>query len=118
MTPAVSSTGDMRDIHGPPFVAPLGATLKTLSSWSWGHRALMDQPALEPQHAVDGLPVDADPLREAQQRPQPPITKGRMSLDQPLDAFGQCCIEPRWHPSQYRARPQPGAGKVQHPTHS
>ena len=34
-----------------------------------------------------------------------------MSLDQLLNAFGQCRIEPRWHRSQYRARPQPGAGK-------
>jgi hypothetical protein len=48
MTPAVCATRDMRDIHGPPLVAPLRATLKTLNSRSRGHGTLMDQPALEP----------------------------------------------------------------------
>jgi hypothetical protein len=34
-----------------------------------------------------------------------------MLLDQLLDALGQCSVDPRWHRSQYRARPQPGARK-------
>src|SRR5262252_5616216 len=118
MAPAVNSTRYVREVHRPSLVAPLGATLEALNSRPRGHGPLMDQPTLEFQHAVHGLAVDPQPLREAQQHPQPPITKGRISLDQRLDALGQCSVDPRWHRSQYRARPQPGAGKPKHSTHS
>src|SRR6516165_6784305 len=118
MAPAVNSTRDVREVHRPSLVAPLGATLEALNSRPRGHGPLMDQPTLEFQHAVHGLTVDPQPLREAQQHPQPPITKGRISLDQLLDALGQCSVDPRWHRSQNRARPQPGARKPKHSTHS
>src|SRR6516162_2850536 len=117
MAPAVNSTRDVREVQRPSLVAPLGATLEALNSRPRGHGPLMDQPALEFQHAVHGLTVDPQPLREAQQHPQPPITKGRISLDQLLDALGQCSVDPRWHRSQNRARPQPGARKPKHSTH-
>jgi hypothetical protein len=88
MTPAVSSAGDVGQVHGPPFIAPLGTALKSLNSRPRRHRTLMDEPTLEPKHSVHSLAVDLDPLGEAQHRPQPPITKARMPLDQALDAFG------------------------------
>ena len=46
MSPAVSSAWNVRDIDGPPLVAPLCAAPKSLSPRAWRHHALMEEPAL------------------------------------------------------------------------
>ena len=87
MCPAVLPTGDMRYIHGPPFVASTPPTGPALHARTWGGDTLMHEPPLLLEHAVDRLPIHNDSIPESQQHPQSPISKCGILLNplpQPL----------------------------------
>ena len=87
MRPAVLPTGDMRHIHRPPFIAATCPTGPASHTRAWGRDALMHEPPLLLQHAIDRLPIDDDPIPKLQQHPQSPIPKRGMDLNpipQPL----------------------------------
>jgi len=69
---------------------------------------LMDEPTFEHQQSIHRLAVHADLFDETQHRPQASVAKGRIQLDQTLNAFRQDLVERRRCRSNYRARPQPG----------
>jgi hypothetical protein len=88
---------------------------RLLSPWTRGlgrQRTLMDEPTFEHKQSIHRLVVYADPFDETQHRPEASITEGRICFDQPLDAFRQNFVKPRRCRSNYRARPQPGTGKL------
>src|ERR1700728_3499982 len=118
MAPAVSSRGNVRDIHCPALIAALRTASESMDPLPWRQRTLMHEPTFEHQQSIHRLTIYADPFDETQHRPQAPVTEGRILLDQPLDAFRQDFVEPRRRRSNYRARPQPGTGKCQHSAHS
>ena len=117
MTPAISSARYVSQVHCPSLVAPLRAALEFLDPWPRRHHPLINEPPLQSKHSTHRLAVHADPLGEAQQRPQPSITKSRMQFDQALESCSQHLIEPWRCRLRNRARPQPSAGKIQHSTH-
>src|SRR5438105_12295680 len=115
MRPAVPTTGNVRHIHGPAFVTPTGAADPAAGPRARGARALMHQPALQLEHAIDGCAIHHEPLLAAQQRPELTIPKGRMLLNQ----FPQA-VYPRRIPHRPRARRrtamQSRTGDAQDPT--
>src|SRR5581483_8288151 len=90
--PAVGTTVDVRDIHGPPLVAPTRAAAPAPDPGPRRCLALMDEPALEPERAVDGFAVDWQTFVEPEQRSESAVAKGRMQQDQSLQACSQDLI--------------------------
>jgi hypothetical protein len=74
-------------------------------------------PTFDFKYAIYRFAIYPKPFAEAEQCPELPITKRRMQFDQMLNALQQHFVESRWDLA-YRARPQPGAGKLQNSTHS
>ena len=87
MRPTVLATGNMRHIHGPPFITPTGPTHPAPHPGARGGDPLMDEPSLLFEHAIDRLAIDDPPFLESQQHPEPPIAKRRMLLNQLAQAL-------------------------------
>jgi hypothetical protein len=81
MRPTVLATGNMRHIHGPPFITPTGPTHPAPHPGARGRRPLMHEPPLLLEHSVDSFAIDDNPFLESQQHPEPPIAKGGMLLN-------------------------------------
>lgn len=81
MRPAILSTGDMRYIHGPPFVAPTRATHPASHARPRGGDSLMHEPALLLQYAVDRFAIDHQAVSTSQLHPESAISKRRMLLN-------------------------------------
>jgi hypothetical protein len=75
------------------------------------------KPTFDFKYEIYRFAIYPKPFAEAEQCPELPITKRRMQFDQMLNALQQHFVESRWDLA-YRARPQPGAGKLQNSTHS
>src|SRR5271157_3012030 len=118
MAPAVGAAIDMGQVHGPALVALLSATGSSVHSRPRRHRALMYEPAFEPQHAVHRFAIDPHSLAKAQHHPQPSIAEGWVRGDEPCDTRGQKFVEPRHRPRFHRPRPQSATRENQHSTHS
>jgi len=91
MCPAILSTGDMRDIHGPPLVASTRSTHPASHARPRGGDSLMHEPALLLQHAVDRFAIEDDPVLKPHQCPESAIPKRRMLLN-PIPQS----LQPRW----------------------
>jgi hypothetical protein len=85
MRPAILATGNVRDIHGPPLVAPTGSTDPALDSRPWGRESLMDHPPLLLQHPIHRLLVHGPCRLPAQERPEMSIPERGMLLNQPSE---------------------------------
>ena len=81
MRPAILSTGDMRHIHGPPFVALTRSTHPASHARPRGGDSLMHQPALLLQHAVDRFAIHHQAVSTSQLHPESAIPKRRILLD-------------------------------------
>ena len=112
MPPTISSARHVRDVHGPAFIAPLRAAPAALDARPRRCHTLMHEPPFQLKYAINRLAIYSDPFAKAEQCPQPPITKRRIRFDQTLKATGQDFIEPSRLAGNYRARPQPGTGKL------
>src|SRR5580693_2167039 len=95
MAPAVSSTWNVSYIHCPPLIAARRTAPESVDPRPWRQRTLMDESTFEHQQSIHRLAIHAEPLDETQHRPQPPIAKRRIQLDQTLNAFRQDFVEPR-----------------------
>src|SRR5208337_2435855 len=110
MSPAVASTRDVSHIHGPALVAPVSLAPPALYTRPRGDSSLVHEPLLPSEYGIDGLPVNRELLSKAKQRPDPPVPKGRMLLDQPRDPSPQELVPGRSlrftprAPMQHRSR--------------
>src|SRR5689334_22260913 len=102
VSPAVHAAVDVRHVHGPAFVAPGGTASPPLHAGPRGRLSLVDEPTLELERAVHGLPVDRQPFPEPEKRPETTISERRMQRDQSLQTGGKNLID---HPRALRLHP-------------
>jgi len=75
--PTVSPTRDVGDVHRPTLVAGIGLASPATRPRPGCGLPLVDEPPLDLQDAIHGLPVDFPAVSEAQPRPQAPVPKRR-----------------------------------------
>src|SRR5680860_677659 len=117
-TPPSSSAVDVGDVHGPTLVASLRATAKPTHSRARSVLALVAEPALHLQDAVDGLAVDEEAIAEAQDGPEPAVAEGEVLADELLDPSGEEVIRGRFLLSSRSAPAHGTAGHGEETTDS
>ena len=118
MRPAVLAAGNMRHVHGPPFVTATGPTDPALYTRTWGGHALVHEPPLLFQHTIDRFTVHDHPALISQQHLQAAVPERGMLLDQLVKPFGPGRIGPPASPLRCGRSMQARSADAEHLTAS